>query len=238
MAPTPRATLALAALLSAAACRPQAARVETEPSTLRFGVRGQTAKVHASPIARNGTKVPDQVCRWSSTDEKVATVSGPHNDATVTAVGPGNAAIVCAIGDLRAEVPVQVRVVARVAVKPERADLKVTDEPAPFPLEVAAFDDSGAPVLGRVALSRCADESVCRGDGRGQLWAVAAGKTTAFVEVEGSKSGEIAVSVVDARTAAGKPQRVTGNPMEAIEREVRKREAEERKAAEKAGQKK
>ena len=235
MAPTARALLALAAL-SAAACRPQAARVETEPSTLRFGVRGQTAKIHASPIARNGAKVPDQVCRWSSTDEKVATVSGPHNDATVTAVGPGSAAIVCAIGDLRAEVPVQVRVVAKVTVKPDRADLKVTDEPAPFPLEVAAFDDAGAPVLGRVALSRCADENVCRGDGRAQLWGVAAGKTTAFVEVEGAKSGEIAVSVVDARTAAGKPQRVTGNPMEAIEREVRKREAEEKKAAEKAAQ--
>jgi len=235
MAPTARALLALAAL-SAAACRPQAARVETEPSTLRFGVRGQTAKIHASPIARNGAKVPDQVCRWSSTDEKVATVSGPHNDATVTAVGPGSAAIVCAIGDLRAEVPVQVRVVAKVTVKPDRADLKVTDEPAPFPLEVAAFDDAGAPVLGRVALSRCADENVCRGDGRAQLWGVAAGKTTALVEVEGARSGEIAVSVVDARTAAGKPQRVTGNPMEAIEREVRKREAEEKKAAEKAAQ--
>jgi hypothetical protein len=235
MAPTPRPLLALAlAALAAAACRPQAARVETEPTTLRFGVRGQTAKVHASPIARNGQKVPDQVCAWSSSDEKVATVSGPHNDGTVTAVGPGAATIVCAIGDVRAEVPVQVRVVSRVTVRPERADLKVTDEPAPFPLEVVAFDDAGAPVTGRVALSRCADENVCRGDGRGQLWAVAAGKTTAFVEVEGARSGEIAVSVVDARTAEGRPQRVTGNPMEAIEREVRKRELEEKKAAERA----
>jgi hypothetical protein len=231
MAPTPRALLALA-LLCATACRPQAARVETQPSTLRFGVRGQTAAVHASPIARNGAKVPDQVCKWSSTDEKVATVAGPHNDATVTAVGPGAATVVCAIGDLRAEVPVQVRVVAKVTVKPDRADLRVTDEPSPFSLEVAAYDDAGAPVLGRVALSRCADENVCRGDGRAQLWAVAAGKTTAFVEVEGAKSSEIAVSVVDARTAAGRPQRVTGNPMEAIEREVRKREAEERRAQE------
>jgi len=88
-------------------------------------------------------------------------------------------------------------------------------------------------VLGRVALSRCTNENVCRGDGRGQLWAVAAGETTAFVEVEGARSPEIAVRVVDARTAAGKPQRVSGNPMEAIEREVRKRDAEERKAAKK-----
>ncbi len=226
----------LALALLAAACRPAPARIETEPSTLAFGVRGQTAKVHASPIARNGAPAPDNVCRWSSTGEKVATVSGPHNDATVTAAGPGSARIVCAIGELRAEVPVQVRVVSRVAVRPDRVELKVTDEPAPVRLEVTAFDDAGAPVLGRVALSRCADENVCRGDGRGQLWAVGAGRTTALVEVEGARSPEIAVSVVDARTAAGKPQRVTGNPMEAIEREVRKREAEERKAAEKAAQ--
>ncbi len=232
---TPRRVL-LAAVAAAAACRPAPARIETDPSTLRFGLRGQTAKVRAAPIARNGTPVPDNVCRWSSTDEKVATVSGPHNEATVTAIGPGAASVVCAIGDLKAEVPVQVRVVAKVALKTDRADLKVTDEAAPFPLEIAAFDDSGAPVIGRAALSRCADENVCRGDGRGQLWAVAAGKTTAFVEVEGARSGDIPVSVVDARTAAGKPQRVTGNPMEAIEREVRKREAEEKKAREKAAQ--
>jgi hypothetical protein len=232
MAPTSRAALAVA-VLSAAACRPQAARIETEPSTLRFGVRGQAAKVHAAPIARNGTPVPDQICTWSSTDAKVASVSGPHNDATVTAVGPGTASVVCAIGDLRAEIPVQVRIVSRVTVRPDKASLKVTDEPAPFPLEVSAFDDAGAPVLGRIALSRCTNENVCRGDGRGQLWAVAAGETTAFVEVEGARSPEIAVRVVDARTAAGKPQRVSGNPMEAIEREVRKRDAEERKAAKK-----
>jgi hypothetical protein len=222
--------LASLPLLAAAACD-KPVRVEMEPSALRFGVRGQTAKVHATPFTRNGKQAPDNVCAWSSTNEAVAKVAGPHNDGTVTATGPGNASIRCSIGEVRGEVPVSVRIVAKVTAGPERASLKVTDEPAPFPLTVAAFDDAGAPVLGRVATSRCADENVCRGDARAQLWAVAAGKTTAYVEVEGARSGEIEVSVVDARTAAGKPQRVTGNPMEAIEREVRKREAEERKKA-------
>lgn len=218
------------ALLSLAACE-KVARVELEPSSLRFGLRGQTAKVHAAPVARNGKPMPDQRCTWTSTDEKVATVAGPGNDATVTAAGPGSATVRCAIGGIFGDVPVLVRVVARVVVKPDRADLRVTDELSPFPLEVSAFDDAGGPVLGRAAFSRCADEEVCRGDGRGQLWAVAAGETTAVVEVEGARSAEIPVRVVDARTAAGKPQAVRGNPMEAIEREVRRREAEERKAA-------
>lgn len=225
------AGLALASL-TLAACGEKPARIQLEPASLRFGVRGQTAKVHATPIARSGKAVPDQVCAWSSTDEAVATASGSHNQATVTAVGPGSAQIRCRIGEVDAAAAVIVRVVARVEVSPARAALKMTDEPAPFPLAVLVQDETGAPVSGRVAVSRCASEEVCRGDARAQLWAVGPGETTAFVEVEGARSTEIAVSVVDARTAEGRPQAVRGNPMEAIEREVRKREAAERKAAE------
>ncbi len=52
-----------------------------------------------------------------------------------------------------------------------------------------------------------------------------------MVEVEGARSGEIAVHVVDARSAAAKPKAVKGNPMEAVEREYLKKQAEERKSA-------
>jgi hypothetical protein len=209
----------------------KAARVELQPTSLRFGLRGQTAKVHAAPIARSGKPVPDQICRWSSSDEKVATVSAPANDAVVTATGPGSAKVRCAIGDLTAELDVLVRVVSRVAVAPAKVELRMLDEPAPVALQVTTLDDAGAPVLGRVAFSRCANEDVCRGDGRAQLWAVGPGDTTAVVDVEGARSAEIAVHVVDARTAAGKPKAVKGNPMEAVEREYLRRQAEERKKA-------
>jgi hypothetical protein len=222
--------LASLALLAAAGCD-KPARIEMDPASLRFGVRGQTAKVHATPVAKNGKPVPDQICAWSSTNDAVAKASGPHNDGTVTATGPGTAVVRCSIGDVRGEVPVLVRVVSKVTASPARAALKMTDEPAPFRLEVAAFDETGAPVQGRVATSRCANEGVCRGDGRAQLWAVGPGETTAVVEVEGARSAEIAVSVVDARTAAGKPQAVRGNPMEEIEKAVKKRDEEERKKA-------
>lgn len=226
-----RALLALPLLL--AACD-KPARIEMDPASLRFGVRGQTAKVHATPFSKGGERVPDQICKWSSSDEKVAKAAGPHNDGIVTALGPGNAVVRCTIGDVSGEAQVQVRVVGKVALRTARADLKVTDEPAPFPLDVAVADDAGAPVQGRVALARCANEDVCRGDARAQLWAVAAGDTTAVVDVEGVQSAEIPVHVVDARTAAGRPKAVRGNPMEEIERQVRAREAAERKAAEKA----
>jgi hypothetical protein len=217
-------------LLVAAACG-DATRIEIQPGSLRFGVRGQTAKLHATPINRNGQSVPDQICKWSSSDERVATVAGPHNEATVTAVGPGTANIRCTIKKVASEIPVQVRKVAKVAVKQDRVELRMRDEPVPFALDVTAYDEAGAPLQGRVAFTRCASEDVCRGDGRGQLWAVAPGDTTAVVEVDDIRSGDVAVHVVDARTAAGRPKAVRGNPMEALEREVRRREAEERKAA-------
>ena len=104
----------------------------------------------------------------------------------------------------------------------------------PVPLQIDAVDDTGAQVLGRPMLSRCASEEVCRGDGRGQLWAVGPGDTTAWVEVEGARSAEVKVHVVDARTAEGKPKAVKGNPMEKYEREYERRLAEEKKAAQKA----
>ena len=218
-----RSILVLPLLL--AACE-EPARIDVEPSSLRFGVRGQTATVHATPRLRDGKPVPKEACRWSSSDEKVATVSGPHNDATVSAVGPGAAAIRCTIGGAAGEVPVTVRMVARVAVKPAAVELRIEDEPRPVALQVEAFDDAGAPLLGRVAYTRCADEGICRGDGRGQLWAVGAGASTAIVEVEGARA-EVRVTVIDRRTAEGKPRHVSGNPMDAIEREVRQREAKE-----------
>jgi hypothetical protein len=221
------ATLALLASTSLAACSSPEA-VDLEPASLRFGVRGQTAKLHATPRARGGKPMPEAACAWSSSDEKVATVAGKHNDAVVTAVGPGSASVRCAIGAVTAKATALVRVVARVEASPARVQLRMLDEPAPVALEVRAFDDGGSPVTGRAPFSRCADEGVCRGDGRGQLWAVGPGRTTAVVEVEGSTSAPIEVSVTDARTAEGKPRAVKGNPMEEIEKEVREREAKEK----------
>jgi hypothetical protein len=228
-----RAHLPALAALALAACGGPA-RVELSPPSLRFGVPGQTAKVHAAPYAKSGKSVPDERCRWSSSDARVASVAGPANDVVVTAVGPGTAKIVCAIGDVTAELSVLVRVVTRIDVQPAQLELKVQDDPAPTPLRISAVDDTGAPVIERPLASRCASEDVCRGDGRGQLWAVGPGDTTAWVEIEGTRSPEVKVHVVDARTREGKPQKVTGNPMEKYEKEYQRRLAEEKKAAEKA----
>jgi hypothetical protein len=222
------AILMLAVVLAGCSRKPH--RVELEPGSLRFFGRGQRAKVHATPWASTGRPMPDQPCDWSSSDEKVALVVGKHNDAIVTSAGPGTATIRCEVHGKTAELPVSVRVVAKLSVKPAEAELKIFDTARPLALQVEAWDDLGTPVAGRVARTRCADEAICRGDARGQLWAVGAGQTKAIVEVEGA-SAEIAVRVVDARTAAGRPQRVTVNPMLELERQVQERDAAAAKAA-------
>jgi hypothetical protein len=206
-----RLALAAAAAASLAACGP--ARIETEPASLELHGRGHKVTVHASPVGKDGQPMPRDACKWSSSDEKVATVGARHNEATVTAMGHGRATVRCAIGGVAAEVPVTVALVARVEVTPRALELRVLDEPLPSALVIRAFDADGREVRGRPALSRCLDENVCRGDARGQLWPVAAGDTKVAVEVDDG-AAEVAVHVVDARSAAGRPHAVSGNPME------------------------
>lgn len=221
-----RALALLVAPALLAACG-GAARVDLEPGTLQLSGRGQAARVQATPRERNGRPAPSERCRWSSSDPAVATVEADANAARVVSVGPGAATVRCTIGSVVAELPVTVRVVARLSVRPERAELRMLDEPTPLALQVEAVDDRGAPVPGRIVNVTCASEDVCRGDARGQLWATGAGETTARVEVEGVRV-TLPVKVVDARTAEGKPRAVKGDPMLEIERAVRERDAEER----------
>src|SRR5512142_283326 len=145
-APLP-ALLSLAVLASCA----KADRIELKPSTLRFLGLGKTTEIHATPYERNGKHIPDPPCTWSTSDEKVVKVAARANDATLTSVAPGSATVRCTIGDAQAELPVTVRTVGRITVKPERADLKVVDSPTPLALSIEAFDDQGNLVAGRTA---------------------------------------------------------------------------------------
>ncbi len=198
------------------------ARIALDPPRLQLHARAQAGKLHAAPFAKNGRALPDAVCSWTSSDDRVVKVAGPHNEATVTAVGPGSANVRCTIGGVAAEAPVSVRIVSRVDVSPSVVELKLLDRPEPRPLDVRAYDADGGAISGRVPLTRCVDENVCRGDARGQLWAVGTGASSVVVEVDGIRA-EVTARVVDARTAAGRPRRVKGNPMLDYEKALRTR---------------
>ena len=222
--PRPRARalprLATAALLAGAgalsACdRP--ARVELDPPSLRFHAAGQSAPIRASVRGTSGKVLPAAGCEWASSDPRVAAVQGKLRDATVTAVGPGTAAVRCSADRAGASAQVVVRIASRVDATPARLDLRLQDAPAPAALQVQVLDTDGRPLSDRPVATRCADESVCRGDDRGQIWPVGPGETRATVQVD-SASTTVPVKVVDARTAEGRPRRVSGNPMLDVEK--------------------
>ena len=215
--------LLLPALLLAACGGP--VRVELEPPSLAFTGRNQSGLLHATPRAKGGKPLPDARCAWSSSDPAVVTVAARGNDATVSSVGPGAATVRCAIGDVQASAPVSVRVVARVVLGQASAALELADDRRPLAVALQVFDDQGGPVAGRLVLTRCDDEEVCRGDTRGQLWATGAGRATATVEVDGV-TATLPVTVKDVRVDT-RPRAVKKDFMEALDREVRAREARE-----------
>jgi hypothetical protein len=91
-------------------------------------------------------------------------------------------------------------------------------------------DEAGAPAAPRSVRTSCLSEAVCRGDDRGQLWAVGPGETRAVVEGDGVRA-EVPVRVVDARTAAGRPRKVAGDYMQQYEKAAEIIQREQRKAA-------
>lgn len=214
------------ALVTLAGCGSQGpARITLDPTGARLFGRGQQIKLHANPVSKRGEPMQKFACAWSSSDEKVATVAAAHNDVTVTATGPGSATVRCTIGAISAEATIAVRLPGRVEVKPPQVALEMFDEPRPFALQIQAFDDAGALLVGRAPFIRCQDEEIARGDARGQLWAVGPGATTCSVEV-GDAKAEVSASVKDSRSAEFRPKAVKGNPMEAYEKEWARREAQ------------
>lgn len=224
--------LAPALALSALAACSGAARVEVDPASLQLWEPGQTARVHGVALASNGKALPEKPCAWTSSDGAVATVAGAGREAVVTAAGSGVAAVRCTVGAAAGEAAVTVRLLARLEVEPSPALLRLEDQARATPLAIRAFDASGQLATPRRVATRCADENVCRGDDRGQLWPVGEGSTTATVVADGRRL-ELPVRVADARTAAGKPRAVTGNPMLEYEKAAEIIQREQKRAAEK-----
>jgi len=192
-------------------------RVELEPASLHLHGRGQSAPLRATVRGSSGKVLPSSGCDWSAGDARVATVAGKLRDATVTAVGPGTTSVRCSAGSAGASALVAVRFASRVEVSPPRLEVKLGDEPAPAVLDIQVLDTEGRPFPDRPVSTACDDERVCRGDDRGQVWPVGPGETRAVVSVDGT-TATVAVKVQDARSASGKPKRVTGNPMLDVEK--------------------
>jgi len=100
---------------------------------------------------------------WSTSDEKVATVS---QDGVVTSVGPGTVSIAAKIGDLQAvsELQVELKQITRLEVKPATAIVRVGESQH---FEIIAYGPDGLAIEGAFAFFVSSNASVAVVDGSG-----------------------------------------------------------------------
>ena len=158
---------------------PLAARI-VGPSGTRFPLAATIVNSRDAPVALPLT--------WSSSDEKVLTVSP---DGEITTVGAGSAVVVARLAELQAaaDVTVDPRAVSRVEVRPATALVRVGDSQH---FEIAVFDRDGKPIEGAAARFVSSDPAVATVDAAG----VAAGKRPGTATIRAEVGGATAEAVV------------------------------------------
>ena len=183
-----------------------AVAVTSPPASLPVG---ESAQLNATLRDTRGGVLSDRQVRWSSDDERVATVS---QSGTVTAVGPGATRITVTSENRSASVTVRVPVpapvvavvaVASVAVSAPGSTLEVGQT---MQLTAGVRDDRGNAVTDRPLSWSSSATGVATVSRTGQVTAVGAGTATITATAE-SKSGTVALTVT---APAGPGPVVTG----------------------------
>lgn len=121
---------------------------------------------------RNSQNRPiDLKVAWSSSDDKVATVS---QSGVVTSVAPGAVTVAAKIGDLQAvsDLRVELKEIARLEIKPATAIVRVGDGQH---FEIVAYGTDGQPIEGAFAFFESSNTAVATVDGAGQATGLSRG---------------------------------------------------------------
>jgi hypothetical protein len=149
--------------------------VEVSPLTARLvGPPGVALPLQA--VVRDSRDVAVAVpVTWSSSNEKVATVSP---DGVVTSAGAGRATIVAKVGDLQtsSEIVVDPRMVAKLLLLPATALVRVGDSQH---YQVTVYGPDGKEIEGASARFASSDPSVASVDAQG----IASGKKTGVATI-------------------------------------------------------
>ena len=147
------------------------------------------AQLAATVKSSKDQKVSEPIA-WSSSDERVATVSP---DGVVTSAGAGKATIMAKVGDIQAaaEILVDPRPIARLVLLPATALVRVGDSQH---YTVSVYGPDGKEIEGATARYSSSDPSVAPVDAAGIASGVKAGVATIKAHV-GDKSAEATVIV-------------------------------------------
>jgi uncharacterized protein YjdB len=132
-------------------------------------------------VKSSAEKPVDLKAAWSSSNEKVATVS---RDGIVSSVGPGAVSILAKVGDLQAvsDIGVDIRQISRLEVKPETAILRVGDSQH---FEVIAYGPDGLVIEGAFAFFESSNSAVATVDGSGLAAGLAPGAAVIKAQLGG-----------------------------------------------------
>jgi len=164
--------------------------IEISPVSARLvGPPGSTLPLSAAAKNSKDQKVTEPIA-WSSSDERVATVSP---DGVVTSAGAGKSTIVAKIGDIQtgAEILVDPRPIARLVLLPATAIVRVGDSQH---YAVSVYAPDGREIEGATARYTSSDPSVAPVDAAGIASGVKSGVATIRAQV-GDKSAEATVIV-------------------------------------------
>ena len=164
--------------------------VEISPIAARLvGPPGSPLPLSATVKNSKDQKVSEPIA-WSSSDERVATVSP---DGVVTSAGAGKATILAKVGDIQsaAEILVDPRPVAKLVLLPATALVRVGDSQH---YTVSVYGPDGKEIEGATARFSSSDPSVAPVDPAGIASGVKAGVATIKAQV-GDRSAEATVIV-------------------------------------------
>ena len=186
---------------------PAVGAVTVRPDTVRFTALGQSVRLSAEVLDRDGRVLPGVAASWSSGDAAVATVDSL---GLVTAVRAGATVVTAAAGRAAGEAVVTVTQSAdSVVVSPAAATIAPGDT---LRFTAEAFDESGRPVLGAEFNWSSADRSVATVDASGLVRGVAVGGAT-ITATAGSAGGTARITVANSdRTTLEAFYRATNGP--------------------------
>ena len=135
-------------------------------------------------IRNSKNKPVDFKVAWSSSDEKIATVS---QDGIVTSIAPGPVTVAAKIGDLQAvsELKVELKDISRLDIKPATAIVRVGDGQR---FEVVAYGPDGVPIEGAFALFESSNPAVATVDGSGQATGLSRGAAVIKARLGGTQA--------------------------------------------------
>ena len=174
---------------------PAVGAVTVRPDTVRFTALGQSVRLSAEVLDRDGRVLPGVAASWSSGDAAVATV---NSLGLVRAVGAGATAVTAAAGRAAGEAIVIVMQSAdSVVVSPSTATVAPGDT---LRFTAEAFDENGRAVLGTEFNWSSGDRSVATVDSSGLVRGVAAGEAT-ITATAGSARGTARIAVASSDRA-------------------------------------